>query len=113
MSTNIQDLKTRAAEIRDASDDAENTALRVGSLLVDMTDNIADVATSAKAASDAVEGKELVEKKNLTDAIETLETKITDKRPEIVTLSESEYEAKAAAGELSDDIIYMTYEDDN
>lgn len=111
--SNIQDLKSRAAEIRDASDDAENTALRVGSLLVSMTDSIAEVATTAKAASDAVSGKDLVERKDMTSAIQQLETEITASRPEVVPLSESHYEALAAAGELSDDVIYMTYEDDS
>jgi len=111
--SNIQDLKSRAAEIRDASEDAENTALRVGSLLVDMTDEIAGASAAASAVSEAIAGKNFVETAEMTAAHKTLKAEITAKRPETVVLSESEYEAKKAAGELSDDVIYMTYEDDS
>ncbi|WP_279093896.1 hypothetical protein [Muribaculum intestinale] len=53
--------------------------------------------------------KKFVDEEALADIIK----ETTASRPEIVTLPESEYEAKSAAGELSDDVIYMTYEDDS
>lgn len=47
------------------------------------------------------------------EALAAIIKETTANRPEVVTLSESQYEALAAAGELSDDVIYMTYEDDS
>ncbi len=53
--------------------------------------------------------KKFVSEEELADIIK----ETTAKRPETVVLSEREYEAKKDAGELSDDVIYMTYEDDS
>lgn len=53
--------------------------------------------------------KKFVDEEALADIIK----ETTASRPEVVTLSESRYEALAAAGELSDGVIYMTYEDDS
>lgn len=47
------------------------------------------------------------------EALAAIIKETTANRPEVVPLSESQYEALATAGELSDDVIYMTYEDDS
>lgn len=57
--TNIQSLKTQAATVRDATGAGENTALRVGSLLVSLVDALASMpaesldATSIATTADA------------------------------------------------------------
>lgn len=50
MDENISDYLTRAAGIRDASEDAENTAFRVGSLLVDVVNTLNEHAEAVKDA---------------------------------------------------------------
>ena len=43
----IEEIKSRAAEVRDATEDKENTALRVGQLLVDMIDTLSAISTES------------------------------------------------------------------
>ncbi len=50
MDENISDYLTRAAGIRDASEDAENTAFRVGSLLVDVVNKLNEHSEAVKDA---------------------------------------------------------------
>lgn len=50
MDENISDYLTRAAGIRDASEDAENTAFRVGSLLVDVVNTLNEHAEAVRTA---------------------------------------------------------------
>lgn len=46
MATTIKDLLTQAAVIRDAAAEGENTAMRVGSMLIDLVQRIVDTLSA-------------------------------------------------------------------
>lgn len=80
---NIDALKAAAVIIRDETGASENTALRVGRLLLNMIE--------------VIEG--------CVGQLETLQTSV-------VVLPESELEAMAEAGVLQDGILYLGTEED-